>query len=68
MSRHLNFISLFRANRKSIFEEYEKNGGEYDGIKPTNPPAVSRDTKRSLELNELSDNGTDEDSVDQLFV
>ena len=68
LSLHLNFIVNFRANRKTLFAQYEKNGGKYEGLQQVNIPAAASEgnaAKRSLNLDDLSE--SDEDSVDNLF-
>jgi hypothetical protein len=56
VSRFLNFISTFRANRKELFQIYEKEGGVYHGQNQVNPRA-----RRAL-ITEADVQDFDEDS------
>ena len=67
VNRFVNFISVFRANRKALFEAYEKEGGDYHG-KDSSVSSSSKKTSKSNKVKTVIENGSDSDDMSDDFM
>ena len=71
LSRYINFISVFRSNRKTMFARYEADGGKYTELNPE-PTIPKKKRKKTVTVaagpTDDEDEDEDEDSLDADFA
>ena len=68
-SRYINFITVFRSNRKAMFARYEEDGGKYSELKPKATVTKKKTRKKAAAVAaESTDEEEEEDSLDADFA